>query len=150
MTQRDAEAAQELSRVLWGATIWRVRLNIQHRFEEGYSPEDLDELCLDFHEPLPVPEKIRTHRRVGSLWINANCAARVEQGGKILVGSADSVAKVLDQFPKLVGRRLLRVEVQPPGGDTQFIFENDLVLNCFPARSREHNSWIISAEAAAG
>jgi hypothetical protein len=26
-----------------------------------------------------------------------------------------------------------------------FIFENDLILNCFPAQSREGNSWVISA-----
>jgi hypothetical protein len=71
---------------------------------------------------------------------------RLEQGGKILVGSGDSVAKVLDQFPKMVGRRLLRIEVRPPGGDTAFVFENDLTVNCFPARSKEDDSWIISAE----
>jgi hypothetical protein len=146
MTQRDAETLQEFSKVLWGASIWRVRLNIQHRFEEGYSPEDLDELCLDFHEPLLVPEKIRTHRRVGSLWMGTNSGARLEQGGKTLVGCGDSAAKVLDQFPKMVGSRLLTVEVRPPAGDTVFIFENDLALNCFPASSREGSSWVICTE----
>jgi hypothetical protein len=106
----------------------------------------LEELCLDFHEPLLIPEKIRKHRRVGSLWIGGNCQPRLEQGGKILVGSSDSVAKVLDQFPKLVGSRLLKAVVQPPGGDTAFLFENDLTLNCFPARSKEGDSWVISTE----
>jgi hypothetical protein len=95
MTQRDAETLQELSKVLWGATVSRVRLYIYHGFEEGYSPEDLEELRLDFHEPLPVPERIRKHRRVGSIWISGNCQPRLEQGGRILVGSGDSVAKVL-------------------------------------------------------
>ncbi len=146
MTLRDTETLQDFSRVLWGSCIWRVRLNIEHRFEEGYSPEDLDELCLDFHEPLPVPEKIRKHRRIGSLWIGANSGMRLEQGGKTLVSSADSVAKILDQFPKMVGSRLLRVEVRPPAGDTVFIFENDLALRCFPARSQDGSSWVICTE----
>jgi hypothetical protein len=146
MTQRDAETLQEFSKVLWGATVSRVRLNIYHSFEEGYSPEDLEELRLDFHEPLPVPEKIRKHRRVGSLWISYDCQPRLEQEDKILVGSGDSVAKVLDQFPKMVGRLLLKIEVRAPGGDTAFVFENDLTLRCFPARSQQDDSWIISAE----
>jgi hypothetical protein len=146
MTHRDAETLQEFSKVLWGTTIWRVRLYIYHAFEEGYSPEDLEELRLDFHEPLPVPEKIRKHRRVGSLWIGGNCQPRVEQGGRIVVGSGDSVRKVLNQFPKLVGSRLLKVEVRPPGGDTAFVFDNYLTLNCFPARSKEDDSWLISTE----
>jgi hypothetical protein len=147
MKREDSEILEELSKVLWGAHIWRVRLNIQHSFEEGYSPEDLDELCLDFREPLPVPEKIRKHRRVGSLWINAcNSGARLEHGGKILVASSDSVAKVLDQFSKMVGIRLLKIEVRPPGGDTMFIFEENLILNCFPATSSEGISWVICTE----
>ncbi len=121
-----------------------MRLNIQHRFEEGYSPEDLDELCLDFHEPLAVPEKIRKHRRVGSLWINAsNSGARLERERKTLVCSGDSVAKVLDEFSKMVGCRLLKTLVSPPGGDTSFIFENELILSCFPAKSRAGDSWVI-------
>jgi len=146
MTERDAETLQEFSKVLWGAQICRVRLNIKYHFEEGYSRKDLDELCLDFHQPLPVPERIRKHRKVGSLWISSDSGPRLEQGGKILVGSSDSVAKLLDQFPKMVGRRLVKVEVRPPGGDTAFVFENDLTLNCFPARSQEGDSWVISTE----
>jgi hypothetical protein len=146
MTHHDTETLQEFSKSLWGAHTWQVRLNIQHRFEEGYSPEDLDELCLDFNEPLPVPEKTRKHRKVGSLWINARTSgARLEQGGKTLVCCGDSVAKVLDQFSKMVGSRLLKAEVRPPGVDTTFIFQNDLTLNCFPARSQEDYSWTIYA-----
>jgi hypothetical protein len=146
VTQRDAEKQQELSKVLWGAYIWRVRLTIQHGFEEGYSPEDFDELWLDFHEPLAIPEKITKHRRVGYLWMTANVGARLEQGGRILVGSTDSVAKILEQFPKMVGSRLLTTEVRPPGGDTAFIFENDLVLNCFPAQSHEGAAWVVRTD----
>src|ERR1700677_3648695 len=99
MTQQDTEKLQEFSKILWGAYVWQVRLNIQHRFEEGYSPKDLDEFCLDFHEPLPVPVKRRTHRKVGSLWINVrNSGARIERMGETLVASSDSVPKVLDHF----------------------------------------------------
>jgi hypothetical protein len=146
MTLGDAETLQESSKVLWGACIRRVRLNIQYGFGKFYSPEDLDELFFDFREPLPVPERIRKHRRIGSLSMGTDCGARLEQGGRILVGSSDSVAKIMDHFPKMVGIRLLTVEVRPPGGDTRFIFENDLILNCFPARSfparsRDGSAW---------
>src|SRR5580658_8172117 len=118
MTQRDAETLQELSRVLWGATIWRVELNVQNRFEKDYSSQDMDALCLDFHEPLAVHEKIGKHNGVGSLWIGGSAGTRLEQDGKALVGSSDSVAKGLDQFSKLIGGRLLKTVVSPPGGDT--------------------------------
>jgi hypothetical protein len=122
-------------------------MNIQHRFEEGYSPEDLDELCLDFREPLPVSEKVQKHRRVGSLLIDVGTSgARLERGGRTLVNSSDSVAKVLEEFPKMVGSRLVRVEVRPPGGDTEFHFQNDLILNCFHARSRGNNPWTVVTE----
>jgi hypothetical protein len=144
MTQRDADTLQELSKVLWSANIWRVTLNLQHCFEKGYSQQYMDALCLDFHEPLPVPERIRKHRNVGTLSINAgNSGVRLQQGGKHLAGGSDSVSKVLEQFSKMVGSRLLKAEVLPPGGDTTFIFDNDLTLNCFPAKSQEGDSWVI-------
>jgi hypothetical protein len=114
MTQHDADTLQGFSGILWGARVFRVRLNIEHRFEEDYSAEDLDELSLDFHEPVSVPEKILKHRRVGSLWISAsNSGVRLERAGKILVGSSDSVAKQLEPFRNLVGVRLLTVTVRP-------------------------------------
>jgi hypothetical protein len=146
MTQQDSEALQAYSKVLWGAHIWRVKLDIPHSFEKGYSQRWMDALYLDFREPLPVPEKIRKHRNVGSLWIGGNSGVRLEQGGKTIVGGSDSVAKVLDQFPKLVGRRLLKALVLPPGGDTSFIFDDDLTLNCFPARVEDGDSWVICTE----
>jgi len=143
LTQGEAEQQQELSKVLWGAYIWRVRLNIQHRFEKGYSSEDLEGFWIDFRQPLAVPEKITKYRRAGYVWMGATAGARLEQGGRVLVGSDDSVAKILDQFPKMLGSRLLKIEVQPPGGDTALMFENDLILNCFPARSHEGASWAV-------
>ena len=153
MTRRDAQTHQEFSRVLWGTFVWRVRAEIEYGFEKGsapddlYSPESLDELCLDFHEPLPIPEGIRKHRRVGSLWVIARYAGvRLEQRGKILVASMDSSSQLRDRFAQLVGKRLLEVVVQPPGGDTAFVFEDDLVLSCFPARSQEGISWLIETE----
>ena len=72
---------------------------------------------------------------------NINSGGRLEQGGRILVGSSGSVAKIMDHFSKMVGIRLLKVEVRAPGGDTRFIFENGLILNCFPARSGGGTSW---------
>jgi hypothetical protein len=144
MTQRDAETLQEFSRVLWGATVWRVKLTAEYNFEKGYSFPSMDALSLDFREPLAVHEKIGKHDGVGSLWIGGSAGTRLEQDGKALVGSSDSVAKGLDQFSKLVGSRLLKTVVSPPGGETMFIFDSDLILNCFPAKSWEDNSWLIS------
>jgi hypothetical protein len=86
------------------------------------------------NEPIPYPKKILKHRRVGSLWISvSNSGVRLERGGKILVGSSDSVAKQLEPFQNLLGSQLPTIAVRPPGGDTTFLFENDLALTCFPA-----------------
>lgn len=137
MTRSDTDTLQELSKVIWGAHVWRVRVNIQHRFEEGYSPQDLDELCFDFRSPLHAHGHAGKFSRVGSLWISANTSgARLQRAGKNLVSGSDPVAKVLEQFSKMVGSRLLSIEVQPPAGDTSFLFEGDIVLSCFPAVSR--------------
>jgi hypothetical protein len=83
---------------------------------------------------------------VGSLCIGGESGARLEQHGKTLVASSDSVARALKEFPRLVGSRLIEVEVRPPGGDTLFSFDDDLILNCFPAKSREGWSWMIYAD----
>jgi hypothetical protein len=144
MTQRDAEILQGFSKILWGATVFRATLSIEHSFEAGYSLAYIDALCLDFHEPLLVPEKIRKHRQVGSLWVGGSSGARLERAGRVLVAKSDSVAKGSDQFSKLVGSHLMNTEVSPPGGDTKFIFDNDLILNCFPTKSQDGNSWVIS------
>jgi hypothetical protein len=71
----------------------------------------------------------------------------LEQEGRILVASMDCAAKLLDQFPKLVGSKLLNIAVKPPGGDTAFVFENDLTLNCFPTNSQKGIAWVIETEA---
>jgi hypothetical protein len=99
------------------------------------------------NEPIPYPKKILKHRRVGSLWISvSNSGVGLERGGKILVGSSDSVAKQLEPFQNLLGSQLLTIAVRPPGGDTTFLFENDLALTCFPAKSREGGSWVVVTE----
>jgi hypothetical protein len=151
MTNEDCDFIANLTRVLWGATVWRVRLNLQYRFESGalpeelYSPDDLDELCLDFATPLVVPEKIRKTKRVGSLWINtAQCGLRVQERGKVLMNSGDSTARVRAVLPTMIGRPLVRAHVAGPGGDTQFVFENERVLTCFPASSQRGINWVIS------
>jgi hypothetical protein len=144
MTQRDAETLQEFSRVLWEATVWQVKLNTEYNFEKGFSSPSMDALCLDFHEPLAVHEKIGKHNGVGSLWIGGGAGTRLEQDGKALVGSSDSLTKGLDQFSKLVGSRLLKSVVLAPGGDTTFRFDAGLTLSCFPARSEDGNAWVIA------
>jgi hypothetical protein len=39
MTQHDAQYLCDLTRALWNSHVWRLRLNIQHSFEQGTSPE---------------------------------------------------------------------------------------------------------------
>jgi len=153
MTQQDAGYLRDLTRALWNSQIWRVRLNIEHRFEQGvspelYSPQDLDELCLDFHKLLPVPEKVRKYQRVGSVWIIVrNCGVRVQHGSQVLVNSEDSTSKILAVLPTMIGNRLVEVTVDYPGGDTRFVFEDGRTVTCFPANSQEGVNWVINTEA---
>lgn len=146
--RKDTDTLQELSKAIWGAEVRQVRVNIQHRFEQGYSPVDLDELCLDFRKPLPVPKRLGKSDKVPSLWISGSTSGlRLQRAGTTVVSGGDPVAKVLEHFSKMVGSRLLSVEVQPPGGDAAFVFEDDAVLTCFPATSRQGSSWVIVSEA---
>lgn len=150
MTQ--AAVALDASKVLWGSLIWRVRLNVQHRFERAssddlYSPEDLDEICLDFHKPLAIPEGVRKHRRVGSLWLKvANCGLRLAVEKKVLVRSGDSTATILAQFPHMLDLRLVEVQIDDPGGDTRFVFDKGHTLTCFPANTTGGTSWVVVTE----
>jgi hypothetical protein len=152
MTRADTTAALDASRVLWDALIWRVRLNIQHRFERTlsddlYSPEDLDEICLDFQKPLAVPEGVRKDRRVGSLWVNvANCGLRLTNERKVLVRSGDSTSTILKQFPQMIDLRLMEAQIDCPGGDTRFVFDRGRTLTCFPANTTGGVSWVVVTE----
>ena len=146
MTKSDASALQELSKFLWNSEIWRVAMKIQHRFEEGYSPSDVDSLRLDFRRLLPEPEGKIKHRHLGSLSFDTNsCGLRLERAGEIVVACGDSSEKVLGQFRQLVGRTLIRVEVAPPGGDSNFVLAGELFLRCFPAVGREGEIWRVSS-----
>jgi hypothetical protein len=144
--------ALNATKVLWNALVWRVRLNVQHRFEGGsqerlYSPEDLDEICLDFHEPLPKPAGVRKHRRVGSLWVNvANCGVRLVDKDETVVRSGDSTATILNRFPRMLDHRLIEVRIDYPGGDTRFVFDEGVTLTCFPANTTGGASWVIVTE----
>ena len=145
MRQSDTEELQQFSKLLWNSEIWRVNVNIQHRFEKGYSPSDLDSLQLDFRQPLAVPGKIVKHRQIGSLWIDAtNCGLRLERADELVV-AWDSSEKVLEQYSRLVGNTLLRIEVTAPAGDTAFILENDMTLRCFPATGHQGQIWRITS-----
>jgi hypothetical protein len=152
MTDRDAESLRDLTRPLWSSQLWRVRVNIEHRFEgispELYAPEDLDELCLDFYRPLSVPEKARKYQRVGSVWIIVrNCGLRMQHRDQVLVNSGDSTSRILAVLPTMIGSHLIEVTVDHPGGDSRFVFENERTLMCFPANSRKGVNWVIGTEA---
>lgn len=146
MKQTDVEELQRFSKFIWDSEIWRVNVNIQHRFEKGYSPSDLDSLQLDLRQLLPVPGKILKHRQVGSVWIDATrCELRIDQKDEILVSSMDSREKVLAQYSQLVGKTLVHVEIAPPAGDTSFILGNGMSLRCFPVSCRNGDIWCMTS-----
>ena len=145
MTQSDVDTLQEHSKVIWNSEVWRVVVNVQHRFEDGYEPSDMDALRLDFRQFLPTPAGKRKHRQIGSVWIDVNtCGLRLERAGAVLVACGDSSDKVLARFKQLVGKTLVCINIAGPGGDTDFVLEDDLVLRCFPATAREGGGWSIS------
>jgi hypothetical protein len=144
MTQGDADALQQISRFCWNSKIWRVAISVQHRFEEGYEPSDMDALRIDFRHLVENPTGRIRHRKTGSLWIDPNvCGVRLERSGDVVAASGDSSEKVLAEFKQLVGKTLVRIEVAPPGGDTNFFIEDGLLLRCFPATGRCNESWRI-------
>jgi hypothetical protein len=146
MTQSDADGLQQFSKFLWNSEVWRAAVNVQHRFEDGYEPSDMDSLRLDFQQLLPNPAGKVRHRQMGSLWIDVNtCGLRLERAGEIIAGCGDSSEKALAQFKQLVGKTLARIDITPPGGDTNFVLEDGLWLRCFPATGHCGETWRISA-----
>ena len=146
MTQSDADELQQFSKVLWNSEVWRVTVNVQHRFEDGYEPSDMDSLRLDFRQSLPDTTSKRKHRQTGSLSIDVSaCGLRLERADEIVVACGDSSEKVLAQLKQLVGKTLLHIEISPPGGDTDFVLEDGLFLRCFPASSHNGEAWRVSS-----
>jgi hypothetical protein len=142
----ETNAPQQFCKFLWNSEIWRVAVNMQHRFEHGYEPSDMDSIRLDFRNLLANPAKKTKHHPIGSLEIDTNtCGLRLEQSGEIVAACGDSSKKVLTQFKQLVGRKLLRVDIAPPSGETDFVSEDGLVLRCFPATSKAGDIWRISS-----
>jgi len=147
MTESDADELMQHCKYLWNSELWRVVVNVQHRFEDGYEPSDMDSLRLDFRRPSHDPIERKRHRQVGSLWIEtSNCGLRLEQADKIVVGCGDPAEKVLSQFKQLVGRTLARIDIAPPGGDTSFIFTDGAALRCFTATGHCGTVWRISSD----
>ena len=64
MTQSDADGLQQFSKFLWNSEVWRAAVNVQHRFEDGYEPSDMDSLRLDFQQLLPNPAGKVRHRQI--------------------------------------------------------------------------------------
>lgn len=119
---------------------------MQHRFEDGYEPSDLDSVRLDFRCVLPKPTSKVAHRQIGSLQIDPNTSGlRLERSDKIIAACGDSSEKVVTEFRQLVGKTLLRIDVARPGGDTDFVLEDGLLLRCFPATSKTGEVWRISS-----
>ncbi|HET9305925.1 MAG TPA: hypothetical protein VFO46_07860 [Candidatus Sulfotelmatobacter sp.] len=145
-TRSETSGLQQLCKFLLDSEIWRVIVNVQHRFENGYEPSDLDSIRLDFRNLLPSPEGKGKHQPVASLRIDVNtCGLRLERSGEIVAACGDSSEKVLTQLKQIVGRRLLQVDIAPPSGDTSFVSEDGFVLRCFPAISSGGDVWSISS-----
>lgn len=69
----------------------------------------------------------------------------MERAGEIVAACGDSSEKVLAHFKQLVGKRLIRIDITPPGGDTDFVLEDDVSLRCFPANGHAADTWRISS-----
>jgi hypothetical protein len=151
MMQGATDALLQFSKLVWNSEIWRVVVNVQHRFEHGYEPSDLDSLRLDLRQLLSNPGSRIKHRHVGSVWFDASvCGLRLERTGDVIVACGDSSDKVLTQFRGLVGKTLARVDIVSPAGDADFVLEDGIVLRCFAATGRFGESWgILPAENAA-
>jgi hypothetical protein len=145
VTKNDADVLQESSKFLWNSEIERVVVNVQHRFEDGYEPSDLDSLRVEFRQLLSTSERRKKYRQVGSLWIDTcTCGLRLELAGQIAVACGDSTENLLAQFKQLVGKTLVRINVTSPGGDADFVLEDGMVLRCFPATGHTGDSWRLS------
>lgn len=142
MTRGDADALQQFSKLLWNCEIWRVAVNVEHRFEDGYEPSDMDSLRLDLRQLLSNPEGRIKHRNVGSIRFDASaCGLRLDRAGEVIVACGDSSEKVLAQTKGLVGKMVVRVDIAPPAGDTDLVLGDGTVLRCFPATGYSGEIW---------
>jgi hypothetical protein len=143
---RGTDRLQQLSSFLWNSKVWRASIDVQHRFEDGYEPSDLDSVRLDFRLELPKPTGKVGHQQTGSLQIDPSTSGlRLERANKIIAACGDSSERVLTEFRQLVGKTLLRIDVARPGGDTDFVLEDGLLLRCFPATTKTGEAWRISS-----
>lgn len=152
MTSQEAEKLQGASRVLWGAEVWQVHVIVRHTIigrtvEDRFSSQGVEGISLDFQRPLPVPAGRRKYDRFGSLKIDAEyCGLRLQEARKVLAGNFDAAERLLALTPELIGSRLLEVQVDAPGGDTRFVFENGRMLVCFPTSAQHSTGWEILLE----
>ncbi|MGB8065288.1 MAG: hypothetical protein WCF26_25625 [Candidatus Sulfotelmatobacter sp.] len=143
-THAGAEAPQQFYNFLRNSEIWRVAVNVQHRFEAGYEPSDIDSLRIDFRSPVLEATDKASHQPLGSLQVDFNsCGLRLERTGESIAAGGDSSQNVLTQLKQLIGKKLLLIDITPPAGDTDFVFEDGLTLRCFPATSRCADIWSI-------
>lgn len=119
---------------------------MQHRFEDGYAPSDLDNLTLEFRRRSQTASVKKEYQHVGSLQVDANTSGlRLERSAEIIAASGDSSEKVLAHFRSLVGKTLLEIGVTS-GGDTRFGFDDGLLPRCFAATTKVGDIWRISSE----
>lgn len=62
------------------------------------------------------------------------------------MNSGDSTSKILAILPTMIGSCLIEVTIKHPGGDTRFVFDDELTLTCFPANSRKGVNWVIETK----
>jgi hypothetical protein len=143
--ESSTDNRQQDCNLLLNSEVWRVAVNVQHRFENDYEPSDIDSIRLDFWHPESSSME-RCRRQVGSIEIDANtCGLRLERLHAIVVACGDSSQNILQNVNQLVGRKLLRVDITPIAGDTALMFDEGLVLRCFPATSEQGDIWRLSS-----
>lgn len=144
----EGDGLKQFSKFLNQSKTWRVAVNVQHRFEPGYEPSDLNSVQVEFRQPAHVSAAESGPSIIGKLQTDSSTSeARLERSGEIVVACGDSGEKVLVHFRELVGRTLLRVEVAPLSGSPFPTFAalslpNALCPMCsnvlFPSKSLPH------------
>jgi hypothetical protein len=144
MTSADAATLVHLSKLFWGTEVWQVRVNVEHWTQDlGGFLEHLESLWLDLRE-VKTEANRGPSRRIATLGIMlANCGARLSEHDIPLAASGDPPSSFLTEAKKLIGAKLVEIQVDAPGGDTTFRFDSALSLFCFPASIRERDSWVL-------
>lgn len=79
------------------------------------------------------------------LRLTASCSWRLEQGPEFIAGDCDRPAMCRRALERMLGRALRSVVLTPPALETEFVFDDEMVLYVFPLRSEHFGPWALYA-----